>query len=417
MTPAYFVGQGNPVYASIFQILLETLTIPLYFYAIDKLFGRKNAIVSTIIYAISYGMISQSRWLSNVTPVIAFSNILLFLYVRQLQQKFKLIYVFLTSLVIGVISQHNAAIGIFLFPFAFWFYRKKLNIVSIMTLTAGFLLPAVPLIIFQFRHNFIIFQAIANFAASKGVGVGFSLGVFWNNLKILSNQINLGLIAPVKFLGPVFFTIGLIRLWGNKNKFFLYLYFLIPFFFLSLFQRGAIGFFFDAVLTLSISVCVYGIFYFPKFISYILLFSIVLINILNLNLVYKPTNALVPIGDANVITIQDRKNVIDWVYQKASGKEFSIWYYIIPFYHEEPWNYLFLTYALPKYRYSPEATHGFSPGDLKTSVYFFDIYEPEYDLSRMSKQKTWLDSVEKNFGQVIDSYRSHDVIVEMRKVK
>jgi hypothetical protein len=370
-------------------------------------------VFSTVIYAVSYGMISQSLWLSNITPIIAYSNIFLFLLSRQTEGRSKSGIVFLTSFLVGVIGQHSGAVGTFLFPFLLWFYRRKLNITNLALIFGGFLLPALPLAIFQFRHNFITLKAFLSFAAGSEGGVGFSIGIFWNNLKILFGQINAAVSFPIMFASSLLFLLGIIRLWKNQNRNLIYAYFLLPFFFLGLFQRVAIGFFFHAALTLAIAVCIYGLWQFPKVISYTLLAIILGLNIANLPLIYKPTNALIPIGDANVITLQDRKNIIDWMYSKAQGKKFAIWYYTIPFYQEEAWDYLFLTYAEPKYGYLPEATHGFSPNDLKTAEYFFAVYEPEYDSSRIPVQTAWFNEVARNFGESVDTYRSHGITADL----
>ena len=128
--------------------------------------------------------------------------------------------------------------------------------------------------------------------------------------------------------------------------------------------------------------------------------------------IYKPNNALTPIGDRNVITIDDRKKVIDFIYQNSNGENFSVWIYTIPYYQDYPWEYLFLTYAKNKYGYLPEKTSSFSKNDLKTSKYFFDIYEVDHD--NQEKQKHWFDEVLKNFGKTESYFNSHDIHVEMR---
>lgn len=417
MTPSYFLGKGDPAAASIFQIILETVSLPFLFFAVRFLFDRRTAVLTLIFYAFSFGMISQSRWLSNVTPIIAFSNFLLFLFVYQLKHRANSFFIFATSLTIGIIIQLNAAIGIFLIPFLFWFYRKKINLLSISLIFAGIILPGITLIIFQFRHDFITVKAILNFISTPGKGIGFSPKIFVNNLEIFLNQVNAAVSYPIKIVSGIFFFLGILKLWKSKNRNFVYAFFLLPFIFLGLFQRGAISFFFDSEMVLGMAVAIYGFTYFPQIIMYGIFLILLSLNIFNLPAIYKPTNALTPIGDANVITLQDRKNVIDWIYKKADGKNFAIWYYTIPYYHDEPWDYLFTIYAGPKYKYLPEATQGFSPNDLKTSEYFFDVYEPEFDKSRLEKQNLWFTQVGKNFGTAVDYYRSNDVIVELRSWK
>jgi len=414
MAPAYAVGRGDPGVASLFQILLEVVSLPLLYFALVYFFNKRTAILSLILYTVSYGMISQSRWLSNVTPIIPFSNLLVFLIAYQLKKRIKPLLIFLSSLVVGVMTQHDAAVAIFLFPFLLWFYRKNLKSLSNLSLImAGFLLPATPLIIFEFRHNFVLTNAILRFFGSSGRGLGFTFGVFWTNLVTFLRQVSVATFYPIILVSSLLFILGLIRLYGKKQALTIYAFLLIPFIFLGLFQRGAIGFFFDALLPLAVGCVIYGLEYFSKPVGNILLGFIILTNLWQLPYIYQPTNALTPIGDGNVITLQDRKNIIDWMYVNANGKAFSVWFYTIPYYQEESWTYLFTIYAKPKYGYLPEATHGFSPKDLKVSQLFFAVYEPEYDNARMGNQISWLTDVKSVFGGVRDSYRSDDVVVRL----
>lgn len=414
MTPAYFLGKGDPAAASVFQILLEVLSLPFLFFALEYFFNRRTAVATLILYTVSFGMISQSRWLSNVTPIIPFSNFLLFCIAHQLKKKRKRIWIFITALTVGIITQLNAAVGVFLFPFLIWYYRKSLKIGTILLLLAGFFIPALPVVLFQFRHDFVLVKAVWRFFTAGGKGLGFSLGVFWTNLRTFFHQVNLASFYPLILVSTTLFLIGLWRVKSQKHAKVIFAFFLIPFLLLGLFQRGAIGFFFDAMLPLAIAVIVYSLEYFPKSISFILFWTILVVNLLQMPYIYKPTNALIPIGSGNVITLQDRKNVIDWMYFKAEGKPFSVWYYTIPYYHEQPWDYLFDVYAKPKYGYLPEATHGFNPKELKTSAYFFAVYEPEFDERRFGDQMRWVREVKQSWGGVSASFRSNDIIVQLR---
>jgi len=101
------------------------------------------------------------------------------------------------------------------------------------------------------------------------------------------------------------------------------------------------------------------------------------------------------------------------MYKKASSQQFSLWIYTIPYFQDYPWDYLFLTYANNKYKFLPEMTKSFSLNDLKKSVYFFDVYEVDHD--NPSRQSSWFNEVDKNFGKSIDNFSSHDIHVELRE--
>ncbi len=153
--------------------------------------------------------------------------------------------------------------------------------------------------------------------------------------------------------------------------------------------------------------------FFSKLIRYTFIVVVVLLNILLLKNIYEPNNALIPIGDKNIITIDDRKKIIDWMYLQANGQGFSVWIYTIPYFQDYPWEYLFLTYAKDKYGYQPERTGSFSKNDLNSSKYFFNIYELDDD--NPSRQSTWFEQIEKSFGLSKGYFNSHDVHVELRE--
>ena len=436
MLPAYALSAGDPVVASLFQITLEAISLPFLYLAIKKLFNKKTAFFTLLIYAVSYGGIGLSRWLVNVTPVLPFTNLLLFLLTRQtsggvtkdgpkprhscvggplgplwgnLCKSFWLI--FLTSLIVGIITQLNAAIGTFLLPFLFWFYRSRLNLKTVGLILSGFLLPALPLVAFELRHNFVITQAILSFSGRSSHGLGLDLGVFTTNLGVLFTEINKIISYPYVYISGTLFIFGLLKVRNLKQAQLIYAFLLIPFIGLSFFQRGAIGFFFVPLIPLSIAIIAYGLQTLPHLFSLSLVTVILLLNLTQLPNVYQPNNALTPIGNANIITIQDRKNIIDFIYQEAGGKQFAVWFYTIPYFQEEVWDYMFLYYAKPKHGYLPEQTSGFSPNDLKTSVNFFSVYEPDQD--QPTKLNSWQKGAVKNFGQPTNSYTSHDLHVNL----
>lgn len=404
LTPFYALGNGDVVYPAIAQIVIEVLSLPLLYLSLKKLFNKKAAFLALIFYTFSYGLISYSRWFINPPFILPLTNILLFLLVYKKD-------IFWSGLLVGMISQTNAAIGVFYLPFLLYYFRKKLNLKDIIKLFSAFLIPAIPLILFQLRHNFVTLKAFYAFASSPKAGVGFSLTVFWNNLVTFFEQVNVVSFYPYVFVSALIFIYGLIKLKDQRDL--IYSFLLVPFLFLGIFQRGAIGFFYVAAFPLIIGVVSYAIIKMKSWLILPLIVIFLFLNIGNLKKIYKPTNALIPIGDENLITLQDRKNVIDWMYAKASGDEFALWIYTIPYFQDYPWDYLFITYAKDKYGYLPEKIGSFSRSDLKKSKYFFAVYE--VDRNNQSRQSAWFNNVNNGFGETIDRYDSHDIHVEQKE--
>jgi len=413
LLPFYALSGGNVVVPAIFQIFLESISLLFLYLGVKKIFNEKTALLTIVIYAISYGMISYSKWFITVPFILPLTNILIYLLALQYKKPVNYIRIFITSLLVGQIIQTNAAVGVFIVPFLMYFYKQQIRTKSIAAVAAGITLPAVPLIVFQLRHDFVTLKAIYTFVFGNSGGVGFGVSVFWDNLVIFLREVNHSFLHPLYVISTALFIWGIYKIYSNKYKTLVYSYLLIPFLFLGLFQRGAISFFYIAALPVVISVVSYGILKLPTLLKYLTVVIIIIFNLNNLQYLYKPTNALIPIGDENLITLQDRKNIIDWMYQKAHGKEFSVWIYTLPYFQDYPWNYLFVTYAKDKYSYQPEQTSSFSPGDLKTSELFFNIYEP--DPGNQSRLNAWFNEVNLNFGTVVDEYQSNDIYVQLRE--
>lgn len=405
MLPAYALSGGDPSVASLFQIALEALSLPFLFFALKKLFNSKTAYLTLILYTFSYGLICYSRWLVNVTPILALTNLLLFFLSFERQNQKTL---FVSALLVGVITQCNAAIGIFLFPFLLWFYLRPFKFPKLALLFLGFLLPAFPLLVFEIRHHFVLTNALLDFSAG-GQGLGLPFKTFISNTHVFFTEMSHLISYPFFWPAVILFLLGLFQVRRLESRNFIYAYLFIPFISLAFFQRGAISFFFVSLFSLSLAVVAYYISSLSHLFMAIAIFSFVCLNVSGLPLIYQPTNALIPIGNANIITLQDRKNVIDWMYIQSDGEPFSVWFYTIPYFQEEVWDYMFLWYGQKEYGYLPEKTSSFSRSDLQESKLFFAVWEPDVD--QPTKLDSWHQDVINNFDYPVSEFNTHDLWV------
>lgn len=413
MTPAYAMGGGDPAAAAIFQILLQVAGI---FFLADlarRMFSLRVAIVACLLYATSYGYISYARWLSNVTPTFLLSLIFFWAAWRVYQNETK--FLPLAALFASLTTQMNGAIGIFLYPILAWLVVVKRvggKELGVAALAAA--LPHLPQLVFELRHDMVVTRAVLGFSAASGRGLGWPAAVLVGNLQVLYSE----LVKLISWPWPVITSFLLLAAgvdsWRRRRLAaikFLWISSAIFVVGLSLWQRGAVLFFFVPLFALA-TILLAG--------TLVRLRSVgvgVLILVLGLNGYHWrnfliPTFALTPIGTFNLITNADRKNAIDWIYQRASGRPFAVWIYTIPYYWDQPWVYYFAWYGKSKYGYLPEKTGGFSPGDLRQAEVFFAIYEP--DDNQPQRLAQWLDEVGKNFGPTAASFTSNDARVEQR---
>ena len=417
MTPSFFVGKGDPAVAGVFQAVLAQAGVFFLWLLARQLFGPKTALVSSLLYSISYGLSSSARWLSNVTPVLPLSLVFTWCLYQVFcrRPRFLPAAAFLASL----IAELHGAIGLYLyFALAVIFFLshsfRHLNRRLIVISALAFLLPHSPLVLFELRHDFVISKSVIGLGQSASAGLGLSLPVIIYNWRILfAELVNLASF-PYSWIAAMLAALSLFLVIIRRSPPYQFLLLYIGTFFLAtcLFRRGAIGFFFFPLLPLFLVLFSQGLALLPRLLSVPLLLFIIGLNFYHWTNFLTPHLALTPVGTSNLITHQDRKNLVDWLYHQTSGQAFAVWIYTIPYFQDDAWNYYFTWYAGSRYGYYPEATSGFSPGELKTSRYFFNLYEPDDD--QPGRLSSWLQLVEQNFGPVISQYHSDDAIVEQR---
>lgn len=418
MIPPYLLSLWDPVGVSMVLAFLDALSVILIFLIGRKLFSEKVGLLAGLFYAVSYSVISFSRWLSNVTLIPFLSSAFFYLLVKSLEGS---LIVFLAACFLaGLIVQLNGAIGFFFLPLLalfFWLLRKKfLAQKKYLASSIGFfLLPSLPLIFFDLRHNFLVSRSIIRLFFKEG-NLGMSLGRILKNLELLkieivnlfSHQIPL-ISLTLAVLTFVAVTCTFVKKEKEaKSVKLISLFVLIPFLGQVFYKGGIHGFFIVGILPVITLLFAWSLFYWKK--KRILKVPIValVLAILFLNLFYwrgflKPGFNLIPIGTRNLITLEDRKKAVDFMYQRAKGEDLRTDIYIIPYFQYQPWDYVFSWYGQKTYGYLPK-------GEAKKT---FVIYEPDYDFPY--RLDTWLDKIEEDHGRVVSVFKAHDLTVEERE--
>ena len=76
ITPFYALGGGNPLWPNIFLILTSIFAIYILYKLGEKLGGEKAGLLAALIASVSYYVVSASRWLSDPTPGLLMSVLL-----------------------------------------------------------------------------------------------------------------------------------------------------------------------------------------------------------------------------------------------------------------------------------------------------------------------------------------------------
>ena len=418
MLPFYLFSGWDPAKVSSLLAIIDGFAIIFVFLIGKEMFDKRAGLLAALFYAVSYSLVSYARWLSNVTLIPFFSTVFFYSLLRAYQGKLK--FLPLAFFCAGLITQFNGAIGFFFLPllvFSLYRLRKKLFSKKLYLLISMifFLLPILPLVFFEFRHNFLVSRSILHlFLQQDTSGLSFQR-VFSNFTLLKSELVNLfSYKLPVVTLA--LFILTLFAAWWswfkNKKEFSrlkkLLIFLLLPIAGLFFYQKGIHGFFFVGTLPLFILFVSWGLSFWWEKTGLRLPIAVFILFLILLNLYYwqgflKPGFNLVPIGTRNLITLEDRKKAVDFIYNNAGGKSFNTSIYIIPYSQYQPWDYVFSWYGEDKYGFLQSEFAGES----------FVIYEPDYDFPY--RLDSWLGKIGEDHGQVVASFKAHDLTVEKRE--
>lgn len=186
IAPFYLVSGGNPVLPAVFLAFLSTVAI-YFLYLLGKEFqDRITGLIVAVIAGFSYHIVTASRWLSNPTPILLASVLLLLSMWKIVKGESKKWWIAI-ALLIGISLHFEAASAVFYLPmilvFAIWqkknFPDKKVFLISL----AVFIGTLLPQLLFNFRHGNILFE---NFKGMLVEEKSFKLS-FW---QVLNSRIN-----------------------------------------------------------------------------------------------------------------------------------------------------------------------------------------------------------------------------------
>lgn len=173
----FILGKGNPAVVTGFMALLSTSSILLAFITLKRIAGTFAGFFAAIIYTVAPFSIVTSAWSWNPYPIVWIMPLYAFLLYSFVQKKRYALYgiAFLTAL----IMQFEIMYGITLVPTLLFLLfvaakREKIRIKRVKTLLiAGgiFMLPFLPMLLFNIRHNFLMFNANFKSLLSGGATV------------------------------------------------------------------------------------------------------------------------------------------------------------------------------------------------------------------------------------------------------
>jgi 4-amino-4-deoxy-L-arabinose transferase-like glycosyltransferase len=87
ITPFYWMGHGNPIYPIIFLIFTTVVAIGVIYYLGYKIQNKATGILAAIIASFSFYIVYASRWLSNPTPMLLISLVMIVAMLKVIEGK------------------------------------------------------------------------------------------------------------------------------------------------------------------------------------------------------------------------------------------------------------------------------------------------------------------------------------------
>jgi 4-amino-4-deoxy-L-arabinose transferase-like glycosyltransferase len=395
ITPAYILGQGNPVFPAVF-LSLTTVAAIFFLYLTAKELGNPVAgLIAGIITAFSYYIVVHSKWLSNPTPMLLISIMLLWALIRFVRGKGGNYAFPLIGFLAGMAIQFGSASEIFYLPIIFiitiW-KRKYLPNKKVLALSfVLFFISFVPQILFDALKGGVLSSAIIKFLFNEQ---SFKLS-FWEVVGIRLSQYyqlftSIITLAPFSYTLPFIF-LGLGIIWASPKKFIqndgfevLLIFLLVPLVGMIFFQ-GNYGNVFDYYFS--------GL-YFPAILLFSLPFGLAFRNwggkiaVFTFFVLFFQANTPVLanylVHTRAPFTFDDQKRAIEWIYENAGNEKFNVDVYVPPVI---PHAYDYLLKWLPSTRDISLGTSG--PRQVEEQVpLLFTLYE--LDPPSPGRLEAWL---------------------------
>ncbi len=358
--PFYFLGRGNPVWPANFLALTTVIAIIILYFISKEIFDRETGLIAATIASFSYYMLVASRWLSNPTPMLIISMLLIVSLLMITKGK-KYAWVFVAFL-LGLSMQFGSATEAFYIPavgiFAIWQRKNLPNKKTLLISVIAGLIVFVPQIAFDFIKGGVLTSAIKRFLLEDGSFklsfweiIKVRLAFYWEmfSFKIWTGQTPQFVTFFVTSLSLIIFNFK--EFWKKDGFRVLILFGISPLIGMIFFQ-GNEGNVFDYYFTgyYLIYILIFsaglGLLTKNKFgMAFLLLFFILFFE----THLFAVKSYLIN-GRSNV-GFKEQVEAIDWIYKDAGGKDFNIDVYVppvIPY----AYDYLFL-WKSQEYQKSP----------------------------------------------------------------
>lgn len=249
--PAYFLGNGNPIALGLFWILLTFLFVYSCYFVGKKLFDENAGFLFALMTSV-YMFFHVNQYF-NPVGVMMLIPINFYLFIKYFE-KFKLKYLITYVLISGFIIQFELAIGIpFFILSTIYLILKLIKSKHKKHIFALFLIviPLLNYVVFDLRHEFLLTNSLVRYLSPEsGDSVKYNYAyMLYDRGKLMLTNVEILRADPLyrnALMGLMFLVFLSLQLKHKKyrNTYFLFLYFYIGFFLLTLINKGPILYFY-----------------------------------------------------------------------------------------------------------------------------------------------------------------------------
>lgn len=414
IAPFYLLGGGNPVWPAVFLAIISMIAVTILFLLGAMIKDRITGLFAVILGSFSFQIMLASRWLSNPTPMLLLSVVLVWMmFLVSVGKKWAWVVIAFT---LGLSLFHFGSAGELYYFFAIIFFAiwqrrnlptRKIFLYSVL----AFMFTALPQIIFDIKNHGILINNIKKFLIEDQ---SFKIS-FWEVIQqrfsfyysVFSSKIfHWRRQREIFYLWAVSisFIVLLPSLLKNSKVKIILLLFLSPIIGLLFFQ-GNFGNIYDYYLTgyylifLLIFATTLGYLWKYKLGKlFVLIFFYVFLtwnwDVIKYNLSSR-------VYGSDTVVFGNQKQALGWIYADSQDKDFNVDVYVppvIPY----AYDYLFRWYSQTNHKKLPEE----HLTKLLYTVYESDPPHPE-------RLNVWLDR-QQTIGKVESEISFGGITVQRR---
>ena len=176
--PFYLMAKMSPLGPLLLPVILSAFAMFSFYFVFWKIFNKRVGLLACLFYSLSVLIVFTDREIAPTMPVMLWTA--WYLYGLHLIYKGNSKAFILLGLLLGLIWHINLALIIIspLILVSIIFSKKKINLKSLLLGILIFLFFTSPLIIFEFRHNFLQTKSlVSSLISQKDYVTGTSVGL------------------------------------------------------------------------------------------------------------------------------------------------------------------------------------------------------------------------------------------------